>query len=147
MYAPPWRRLASGGVRVHCLALGGVDLTSSAGKMTMQVLSAVAEFERDLLIERTQAGIKRAKEQGKRFGRPPALAGVRRQLALEKIQAGVPIATIARERNVSRQSLIRLRAHEAKLIPVQGQRPVRKPGALKGKMQIADDFDAPLPDV
>ena len=36
-------------VRVHCLALGGVDLTSSAGKMTMQVISAVAEFEKDLV--------------------------------------------------------------------------------------------------
>ena len=32
-------------IRVHCLALGGVDLTSPAGKMTMQVISAVAEFE------------------------------------------------------------------------------------------------------
>src|SRR5688500_15321396 len=41
-------RLAGMGVRVHCLALGGVDLASAAGKMTMQVLGAVAEFERDL---------------------------------------------------------------------------------------------------
>lgn len=57
--------LSSLGVKVHCLALGGVDLTSPAGKMTMQVISAVAEFERDLLIERTQAGIVRAKLQGK----------------------------------------------------------------------------------
>ncbi|WP_240500598.1 recombinase family protein [Pseudomonas putida] len=60
------------GIRVHCLALGGVDLTSPAGKMTMQVLSAVAEFERDLLIERTQAGLTRAKAQGKKLGRPEA---------------------------------------------------------------------------
>ena len=52
--------LASVGVRVHYLALGGVDLTSPAGKMTMQVIAAVAEFERDLLIERTQSGINRA---------------------------------------------------------------------------------------
>ncbi|MBK3916377.1 recombinase family protein [Pseudomonas stutzeri] len=52
--------LHSKGIRVHCLALGGVDLTSAAGKMTMQVLGAVAEFERDLLIERTQAGCKRS---------------------------------------------------------------------------------------
>ena len=37
-------RLAAEGVRVHCLALGGVDLTSAAGKMTMGVISAVAEF-------------------------------------------------------------------------------------------------------
>lgn len=48
--------LAGAGVRVHCLALGGVDLTSPAGKMTMGVIAAVAEFERDLLIERTQNG-------------------------------------------------------------------------------------------
>lgn len=34
----------------------------------------------------------------------------------------------------------------AKLVPVHAQRPIRKPGALKGKMRIAEDFDAPLPD-
>lgn len=58
------------GIRVHCLALGGVDLTSPAGKMTMGVLAAVAQFERDLLIERTQAGLSRAKSEGKTLGRP-----------------------------------------------------------------------------
>jgi len=42
--------LAADCVRVHCLALGGLDLNSAAGKMTMAVISAVAEFERDLLI-------------------------------------------------------------------------------------------------
>ena len=41
------RALAALGVRVHCLALGGVDLTSSTGKLTMGVINAVAEFERD----------------------------------------------------------------------------------------------------
>lgn len=64
--------LESSGIRVHCLALGGVDLTSPAGKMTMQVLNAVAEFERDLLIERTQSGLQRAKSEGKKLGRPEA---------------------------------------------------------------------------
>jgi prevent-host-death family protein len=34
----------------------------------------------------------------------------------------------------------------AKLVPIQPQKPVRKPGALKGKIRIAADFDAPLPD-
>src|SRR5215204_4718102 len=53
-------KLADLGVRVHCLALGGVDLTSSTGKLTMNVLNAVAEFERDLLVERTQAVLSRA---------------------------------------------------------------------------------------
>ena len=49
------------GVRVHCLALGGVDLTSPAGKMTMGVIAAVAQFEKDLLIERTLSGQTRAR--------------------------------------------------------------------------------------
>lgn len=64
------KMLESKGIRVHCLALGGVDLTSSNGKMTMTILAAVAEFERDLLIERTQAGLSRAKSEGKTLGRP-----------------------------------------------------------------------------
>ena len=65
--------LAALGVRVHCLALGGVNLASAAGKMTMQVIAAVAEFERDLLIERTQSGINHARAAGKRFGFPSSL--------------------------------------------------------------------------
>ncbi len=72
--------LASMGVRVHCLALGGVDLTSPAGKMTMSVIASVAEFERDLLIERTQAGLSRAKSEGKTLGRPAAASA-------DKVQA------------------------------------------------------------
>lgn len=65
-------QLAKRNIKVHCLALGGVDLTSPAGKMTMGVIAAVAEFERDLLIERTNAGLERAKSQGKKLGRPVA---------------------------------------------------------------------------
>jgi len=63
-------QLCSLGIKVHCLALGGVDLTSPAGKMTMGVIAAVAEFERDLLVERTQSGLARAKKEGKTLGRP-----------------------------------------------------------------------------
>ena len=63
-------KLADLGVRVHCLALGGVDLTSSTGKLTMNVINAVAEFERDLLIERTQAGLAAARARGRMGGRP-----------------------------------------------------------------------------
>lgn len=57
-------QMTASGIRVHCLALGGVELTSPAGKMTMQVISAVAEFEKDLLIERTHSGIARARASG-----------------------------------------------------------------------------------
>jgi putative DNA-invertase from lambdoid prophage Rac len=100
--------LASAGIRVHCLALGGVDLTSAAGKMTMQVLGAVAEFERDLLIERTQQGLNRAKAEGKKLGRPEATnttAAVQRLKASDMTQAHVAkelqigIATVKRHWN------------------------------------------------
>ena len=64
-------KLADGGVRAHCLALGGGDLTGSTGKPTMNVINAVAEFERDLLIGRTRAGLSRARADGKRLGEPP----------------------------------------------------------------------------
>jgi len=102
-------QLASLGVRVHCLALGGVDLTSPAGKMTMQVISAVAEFERDLLIERTQSGINRAKAAGKQFGRPPALTRSERAAVIERLAAGISVSELAREFKTTRQTIMRIR--------------------------------------
>ncbi len=102
-------QLSSHGVRVHCLALGGVDLTSSAGKMTMQVIAAVAEFERDLLIERTQSGINRAKAAGKQFGRPPALNAIERAAVVERLAAGINITELAREFKTTRQTIMRIR--------------------------------------
>jgi putative DNA-invertase from lambdoid prophage Rac len=67
-------RLAEMGVHVHCLALRGTDLTSPAGKLHMTILAAVAAFERDLLVERTHAGLARAKAEGKLLGRKRGLA-------------------------------------------------------------------------
>ncbi len=101
--------LAKNGIRVHCLALGGVDLTSPAGKMTMQVIAAVAEFERDLLIERTQAGILRAKAAGKKFGRPSVLSMEERAKVIERLTTGVAIAEIAREFKTTRQTIMRVK--------------------------------------
>lgn len=103
--------LAGIGIRVHCLALGGVDLTSPAGKMTMQVLSAVAEFERDLLIERTQQGLMRAKAEGKQLGRPIAVETTNKVQRLKKqgliqtqvaSELGIGIATVKRHWNTPR---------------------------------------------
>jgi putative DNA-invertase from lambdoid prophage Rac len=100
-------RLAVLNVKVHCLALGGVDLTSAAGKMTMTVIAAVAELERDLLIERTQSGLSRAKAQGKRLGRPAALTDHQRQEACLKRSAGSSLGALAKEYRVSKASILR----------------------------------------
>lgn len=103
-------KLEEVGIRVHCLALGGVDLTSSAGKMTMNVINAVAQFERDLLIERTQSGLARAKASGKPLGRPSSLSEDQQAEVKEKLQNGETISAIARQFETSRHTIMRVRA-------------------------------------
>ncbi len=99
--------LAKENVRVHCLALGGVDLTSAAGKMTMAVIAAVAEFERDLLVERTQAGLHRAKAEGKTLGRPSTLSREQQvQIVLRRVE-GHSLGALAQEFGVSRAAIQR----------------------------------------
>ena len=105
-------KLEAMGIKVHCLALGGVDLTSPAGQLTMGVINAVAQFERDLLIERTNAGLARAKSEGKRFGRPPALSSQQQKEALERLKAGESVSKIAKAFSVSRVTVSRLRDRE-----------------------------------
>jgi putative DNA-invertase from lambdoid prophage Rac len=102
-------KLEKMGIKVHCLALGGVDLTSSAGKMTMGVINAVAQFERDLLIERTQSGLVRAKSNGKTLGRPQILSESKRKQVIQELQEGRTISAIARNFNTSRQTIMRIR--------------------------------------
>jgi putative DNA-invertase from lambdoid prophage Rac len=99
--------LAAQGVQVHCLALG-VDLTSAAGKMTMGVINAVAEFERDLLVERTQAGLRRAKAEGKALGRPAALSIAQRDAVLARREQGASLGLLAKEFGVSRSAIQRV---------------------------------------
>ncbi|MBU9365355.1 recombinase family protein [Burkholderia multivorans] len=104
--------LADRGIRIHCLALGGVDLTSAAGRMTMQVLNAVAEFERDLLIERTHAGIARAKAEGKTMGRPTALSKQQKSEVRKLLSEGASVAGLAKRYGTSRQTIMRVRDAE-----------------------------------
>jgi len=100
--------LAELGVRVHCLALGGIDLASPAGRMTMGVIAAVAEFERDLLIERTQAGLNRAKAEGRTLGRPRALSDAQCEAAIADRGAGVSLGVLAKRYGVSRSAIQRI---------------------------------------
>lgn len=100
-------RLASSGVKVHCLALGGVDLCSAAGRMTMGVIAAVAEFERDLLIERTQSGLKRAKAEGKALGRPPVLSPAQKAEVAQRRANGESLSKLASAFSVTRSAIQR----------------------------------------
>jgi putative DNA-invertase from lambdoid prophage Rac len=103
-------QLSKLGVRVYCLALGGADLTSAAGRMTMQVINAVAQFERDLLIERTQAGLERARAAGTLLGRPNVLDEDQQAAVRASLQAGLSVSELARKYATSRQTIMRVRS-------------------------------------
>ena len=82
------------GLRLVVLQLGNLDLTSSAGGLMVKMLAAVADFERDLIIERTQAGLARAKAEGKRLGRPTKTSEKDRRKSARRSSRGKPSARL-----------------------------------------------------
>ena len=106
------KELGTKGVKVIVHQLGNTDLTSPAGKLLLMMLSAVAEMERDLLVERTQAGLARAKAEGKILGRPSKTNDIQRSEIISKLQSGESVSSVAREYGVSRASIIGIRDND-----------------------------------
>lgn len=73
------------------------------------MLNAVAQFERDLLIERTQSGLRRAKFEGKLLGRPSTLSEEQKQGVRDDLARGTSVSAIARKYATSRQTIMRVR--------------------------------------
>ena len=97
------------GIRLVVLQLGNLDLTSSAGSLMVKMLAAVADFERDLIIERTQAGQARARAEGKHMGRPQKTTEKAREAILKALAGGATVSSQAREHDISRATVINLR--------------------------------------
>ena len=74
----------------------GIDTTTPAGKLLFHVLGSIAEFERDLIRERTQAGIHAARKRGVRMGRPSALDEEKLERAQRMREAGKSLRQISR---------------------------------------------------
>ena len=102
------RAMAERNIKVIVHQLGTTDLSSAAGKLLLSMLSAVAEMERDLLIERTHAGLLRAKAEGKKLGRPSKIAPEAHRLIIEKKNNGASVSALAREYGVSRATIAAL---------------------------------------
>lgn len=98
--------LASRKIAVIVLQLGKLDLTSAAGKIMLTMLAAVAEMERDLLVKRTQAGLLRAKAEGKTLGRPSKTTSVQRAEIMAKYEKGESVSALARLYSVSRANIL-----------------------------------------
>ncbi|KAJ9434349.1 Site-specific DNA recombinase [Candidatus Pantoea symbiotica] len=102
------RELANRNIKVIVSQLGTTDLTSAAGKLLLSMLAAVAEMERNLLIERTQAGLIRAKAEGKKLGRPSKTTPEQRSAILSEKSAGASISALARRYGLSRATIATL---------------------------------------
>jgi len=84
----------------------GLDLSTAAGRLQLHVLAALGQFEKERLIERTKAGLARARREGTRLGRRPV------RLTTEQLAgvAQLPVRHAARELGISVNTLRKLRA-------------------------------------
>jgi DNA invertase Pin-like site-specific DNA recombinase len=78
------------GAAFKSLADTWADTTTAHGKLMITILGGLAEFERSLIKARTDVGIRRAREAGIRFGRPPKLTKHQQEQALRLLDAGEP---------------------------------------------------------
>src|SRR4030042_1206865 len=74
-----------------------IDTSSPAGKVLFAIISAMAEFERDIIRERVKAGIGRAKQKGVRLGRPPLMNDELKEIVMELRDKGFSIRRIAKK--------------------------------------------------
>lgn len=102
-------RFQGEGIRLVVLQLGNLDLTSSAGALMVKMLAAVADFERDLIIERTQAGQARARAAGTHMGRPSKTSPKQRLAIRQALTTGATVSSMAASYQVSRATIIAIR--------------------------------------
>ena len=84
-----------------------IDTTTSAGRLIFHVFAALAEFERDLTRERTQAGLQAARDRGRVGGRPTTMTPEKLKAARRMHKDGTPVAEIARALSVGRATIYR----------------------------------------
>ena len=84
-----------------------IDTTTSGGKLIYSIFGALAEFERNLIRERTNLGLAVARAQGRLGGRPPAMSGTQIKQAKRMRTGGMSLTDIREVLGVSRSTLYR----------------------------------------
>jgi DNA invertase Pin-like site-specific DNA recombinase len=84
----------------------GIDTTTNAGKLIFNIFASLAEFERSLIVERTQAGLKAGRARGRIGGRPSLTTPEQKNL-VRKMHADktIPLTTIAETFKISKQTI------------------------------------------
>jgi DNA invertase Pin-like site-specific DNA recombinase len=99
--------LAAAGVGLRSLQ-EHIDTTTSGGKLVFHVFGALAEFERELIRERTQAGLRAARARGRKGGRPPAMDTKKVAMARKLLRdPSTRVADVCEALQVSRATLYR----------------------------------------
>jgi DNA invertase Pin-like site-specific DNA recombinase len=85
-----------------------LDTTTSAGRLMMHMVGAFAEFEREIIKERTKAGLARARAKGRIGGRKQELSARRQAEVIRQVKSGEKQAAVAREQHVSKATICRI---------------------------------------
>lgn len=99
--------LSSKGIHLRSLT-EAIDTSSASGRLVLSVFGALAEFERSLIIERTQAGLAAARARGARIGRPSAMSSGQIEQARTLVSAGHRVSEVAESLGVGRSTLYRV---------------------------------------
>jgi DNA invertase Pin-like site-specific DNA recombinase len=102
--------ISEAGAKFESLSEPWANTTTHVGKMIMTVFAGIAEFERDLIRERTGAGREAARKRGVQFGRPRKLNPDQRKLAGQLLAEGKAVKDIARTFEVHEATIYRLAA-------------------------------------
>jgi DNA invertase Pin-like site-specific DNA recombinase len=97
--------LAQRGIGLKTLTGFDIDTNTPPGRLTLQMLAALAEYERALIQERIMAGIAAARARGRKGGRRPKLSPEQQQLAVDMAKGGIPITKIASTLQCSRHTV------------------------------------------
>lgn len=99
--------LSDRGIHLRSLT-ESIDTSSASGRLVLSVFGALAEFERSLIIERTQAGLAAARLRGAKIGRPAAMSAGQVEQARTLVGAGHRVPEVARTLGVGRSTLYRV---------------------------------------
>lgn len=95
------------GAKFQSLSEPWADTTSHAGKLIMTIFGGIAEFERDLIRERTSAGRTEAKKRGVPFGRPQKLTNEQKKLVQRLLREGKSVKQVAETFEVHASTIYR----------------------------------------
>ena len=106
------------GAGLKSLSEPWADTTSPAGRMVLTVFAGIAEFERELIRERTGAGRRAAKKRGVRFGRPVSLNPDQTALAKRLLEEGKSAKKVAKTLGVHKTTVYRATAAEEERLSI-----------------------------